>query len=268
MPSRPASRAPARPASSSPNPVSMSVSGTLRRQYLLVSPSACTANVAFGHDWLTHRNRRTRNMTRTGRPAAAPSATVREYPPCTRADSDPQAGQHSGDAMHEAEITTASPVSSTRCTRSPASCGNSRASSSAPSSDTSRTRTAAAGEGRTGVMADWAGNEAPGKAGVLVDSCVLPGPRCPVTPTRQHIPDRDNHGHLVTPVPRKPPRRYRQSATTKLAEEPSNSPYPPVSGQDCLSPGRRLALAPGDRRSVLSYPSWSGLCSRFSLLSR
>ena len=78
MPSRAASRAPARPASSSPNPVSMPVSGMLRRQYLLVSPFACMANVPFGHDWQVHRNRSTRKMIRTGRPPAAPSATVRE----------------------------------------------------------------------------------------------------------------------------------------------------------------------------------------------
>jgi hypothetical protein len=200
MPSRAASRAPARPASSSPSPVSMSVSGMLRRQYLLVSLLACIANVTFGQDGLTHRNRRARKRIRTGRPPAAPSATVREYPPCTRADTDPQAGQDSDDDAHDAEITTASPVSSIRRTRSPASCGNNRASSSAPSCETSRPRTAAGGDGRTGVMADWAGNEAPGKAGVLADSCVLPGPRCPVTPTRQHIPDRDIQGHLVTPA--------------------------------------------------------------------
>ena len=149
MPSRAASRAPARPASSSPNPVSMPVSGTLRRQYLLVRPSACIANVTFGHDGSRQRNRRTRKMISTGRPPAAPSATVREYPPCTRADADPQAGQRSGEAAHDAEITTASPVSSIRCTFSPASCGNSRTSSFWPSSETSRTRTAA-GDRRNG----------------------------------------------------------------------------------------------------------------------
>jgi hypothetical protein len=99
-------------------------------------------------------------MIRTDRPPAAPSATVREYPPCTRADSDPQAGQDPGDATHDAEITTAFPVSSTRWTFSPASCGNSRASSIWPSSDTSMTRAASGTEG-TGIMAHWAGNEAP-----------------------------------------------------------------------------------------------------------
>ena len=105
-------------------------------------------------------------MISTGRPPAAPSATVREYPPCTRADGDPQAGQHSDDDTHDAEITTASPVSSTRCTFSPASCGNSRTSSFWPSSETSRTRTAAGEEG-TGVMTDWTGIEAPGKGRYL-----------------------------------------------------------------------------------------------------
>lgn len=49
MPSRAASRAPARRASSGPAPVSMSVSGTLRRQYLLVRPPAFIANAAVGH---------------------------------------------------------------------------------------------------------------------------------------------------------------------------------------------------------------------------
>lgn len=114
----PASRAPARPARSSPNPVSVRVSGTLRRQYLLVSPSDCMANVAFGQDPFTQRNRRTRR-TRTGRRPAAPSATVREYPPCTRADTDPQAGQQSEEAVHDAEITIAASVSSSRCNPRP-----------------------------------------------------------------------------------------------------------------------------------------------------
>ena len=177
--------------------------------------------MTFGQDGLTHRNRRTRKMISTGRPLAAPSATVREYPPCTLADTDPQAGQHSEDAVHDAEITTASPVSSTRYTRSPASCGKSRASSFPPSSETSRTRTAAAAETGTGVMADWTGNEAPGKAGILADSCVLPEPRCPVTSTRQHIPDRDNPGDPAALTPRKPLWRHTQSATTKFAEEPN-----------------------------------------------
>jgi hypothetical protein len=70
-------------------------------------------------------------------------------------------------------------------------------------------------------MADWTGNEAPGKAGILADSCVLPEPRCPVTPTRQHIPDRDNPGDPAALTPRKPQRRHTQSATTKFAEEPN-----------------------------------------------
>jgi len=34
--------------------VSIAVSGTLRRRYLLVSPSACTANVPFGQEEFTH----------------------------------------------------------------------------------------------------------------------------------------------------------------------------------------------------------------------
>jgi hypothetical protein len=151
MPVRAASRAAARPASSSPNPVSMPVSGTLRRQYLLVSPFACMANVTLGHDGQVHRNRSTRKAISTARPPAAPSATVREYPPCTRADKDPQAGQHSEDTAHDAEITTASPVSSTRSTFSPASCGNNKARSFWPSSETSRTREAA--PETAGVMA-------------------------------------------------------------------------------------------------------------------
>jgi hypothetical protein len=91
----------------------------LRRQYLLVSRFACMANVPFGHDWQVHTNRSTRTMIRTGRPPAAPSATAREYPPCTRADTEPQAGQDPEEAVHDMVITTASPVSSTRCTLSP-----------------------------------------------------------------------------------------------------------------------------------------------------
>jgi hypothetical protein len=43
-----------------------------------------------------------------------------------------------------------------------------------------------------------------------------------------------------------------------------NSPYPSVSGHAGSSPARRLPPAPGDRRSELCLPSWSGLCSRAS----
>jgi hypothetical protein len=87
IPSIPARRAPARPASSSPKRASIRVSGTLRRQYRPVRPSACSAKVTAGHCGFRHRNRRTRKTISTGRPAAAPSATMRAYPPCTRADS-------------------------------------------------------------------------------------------------------------------------------------------------------------------------------------
>ena len=45
MPSVPASLAAARPASSSPNPASMPSSGTLRRRYRSLSPTACSAKV-------------------------------------------------------------------------------------------------------------------------------------------------------------------------------------------------------------------------------
>ena len=77
----PASRAAARPASSSPKPASMPSSGTLRRRYLADTPSACSANVTFGHEGSGQRNRRTDSTTSTGRPPAAPSATTRAYPP-------------------------------------------------------------------------------------------------------------------------------------------------------------------------------------------
>jgi hypothetical protein len=39
-------------------------------------------------------DRRTRKAISAGRPPAAPSATTREYPPCTREDSCPHRGQH------------------------------------------------------------------------------------------------------------------------------------------------------------------------------
>ena len=48
----------------------------------------------------------------------------------------------------------------------------------------------------------------------------------------------------------------------------SNSPYSPVSGHAGTLPEHRLLPAPGDRRSEPSLPSWSGLCSRVSLLLR
>jgi hypothetical protein len=55
----------------------------------------------------------------------------------------------------------------------------------------------------------------------LADSCVLPEPRCPVTPTRQHTPDRDNPSDPAALTLRKPLWRHTQSATTKFAEEPN-----------------------------------------------
>ena len=81
MPRVPASRAPARPASSRPNPASVPSSGTLRRRYLTDKPSACSANVTFGHEGSGQRNRRTDSAISTGLPPAAPSATTRAYPP-------------------------------------------------------------------------------------------------------------------------------------------------------------------------------------------
>ena len=72
-----------------------------------------------------------------GRPPAAPSATQRQYPPCTREDAAPHRGHRADDAADDAEITTASAVSSTWCTRSPDKCGNSTVSRFPPSSKTS-----------------------------------------------------------------------------------------------------------------------------------
>ena len=71
-------------------------------------------------------------------------------------------------------------------------------------------------------MAHWSGNEAPGKTGILADSCVLPEPRCPVAPTRQHIPDRDNPRDPAPLTPRKPAQHHLQLGTTKFAEEPNS----------------------------------------------
>jgi hypothetical protein len=100
-------RAAVRPANSSPNPASGRVSGAVRRRYRDVIPSACSANVTRGHDHRRHRNRRTCKETSTGRPPA----TTRRYLPCTCDDSCPHTGQDADTARHEAEITTASPVS-------------------------------------------------------------------------------------------------------------------------------------------------------------
>ena len=113
--------------------------GPIRLVKIGVSPAACSAKVTAGHCGFRQRNRRTRKTISTGRPPAAPSATVRAYPPCTRADSSPHRGQHAESARHDAAIITATPASSTRCTRSPAKCGNSTASKAWPCSETSQT---------------------------------------------------------------------------------------------------------------------------------
>ena len=81
MPRVPASRAPTRPASSSPKPAGTPSSGTLRRRYHAGRPPACSANVTFMHEDSGQRNRRTDSAISTGRPPAAPSATTRAYPP-------------------------------------------------------------------------------------------------------------------------------------------------------------------------------------------
>ena len=105
---------------------------------------ACSANVAFGHEGSGQRNRRTDSTISTGRPPAAPSATTRAYPPWTREDTAPHAGHRACASRQRARITTASPVSSTRSTRSPPRCGNNMSSSSSPCPEISRTRPAAA----------------------------------------------------------------------------------------------------------------------------
>ena len=119
-----------------------------------LSPSACSAKVTAGQAGFRQRNRRTCKTISTGRPPAAPSATIRAYPPCTRADSWPHRGQHAASARHDATIITASPASSTRCTRSPARCGNSTASSACPCPETSQTTRAAELAGPAGGMTD------------------------------------------------------------------------------------------------------------------
>jgi len=121
----------------------MPSSGTLRRRYRTVSPSACSANVTFAQPGSGQRNRRTAKTISTGRPPAAPSATTRPYPPCTCEDTAPHAGHRARGARQHAHSTTASPVSATRSTRSPARCGNNMNSSSSPCPETSRTRPAA-----------------------------------------------------------------------------------------------------------------------------
>ena len=110
----------------------------------LGTPLACSANVAFGHEGSGQRNRRTDSAISTGLPPAAPSATTRAYPPWTREDTVPHAGHCPCAARQHARITTASPASSTRSTRSPRRCGNNMNSSSSPCPETSKTRPAAA----------------------------------------------------------------------------------------------------------------------------
>ena len=98
MPRSRASRAPARPASSSPNPVS-----SCRQRHAAPGSTGWSALGLHSRTWPSgtpdrrQRNRRTRKMISTGRPPAAPSATIREYPPCTRDGRARTAGQHSDD---------------------------------------------------------------------------------------------------------------------------------------------------------------------------
>ena len=58
----------------------MPSSGTLRRRYLADKPSACSANVTFGHEGSGQRNRRTDSAITTGSRGRT-MATTRAYPP-------------------------------------------------------------------------------------------------------------------------------------------------------------------------------------------
>lgn len=55
------------------------------------------------------------------------------------------------------------------------------------------------------------------RAGILADSCVLPEPRYQVTPTHQHIPDRDTPGEPAALTPRKQVQRHSQSAIARFS---------------------------------------------------
>jgi hypothetical protein len=77
IPSRQASRAPARPASASATAVSIAASGGVRRAYRKLRPSTCSANVVSGQSGAAQKNRRTVSRITTGLPPIAASASRR-----------------------------------------------------------------------------------------------------------------------------------------------------------------------------------------------
>jgi hypothetical protein len=75
MPSRAASRAPARPASATAIAVSAFRSNDVRRARGAASICGCSANVRAGHCGLSQKNRRTRNRSCTCLPYTGASAS-------------------------------------------------------------------------------------------------------------------------------------------------------------------------------------------------
>ncbi len=77
MPSAPASRAPARPASATAIAVNAERGGGLYRTCGVVNPGTCSTNVRRWHPAASQTNRRTVSLIVTGIPASGPSRSSR-----------------------------------------------------------------------------------------------------------------------------------------------------------------------------------------------
>lgn len=128
--SRCSRRAPPRPASRTPAIWTKRCRSGVRRWYRTVSPSICSAKVAFGHSGFSQYRRRTCSSMRAGRPPIAVSARWRVYRLWIQSLVLPQPVQ--GDAFStcvRAWTTTTEPAVSTEVTTTGARWGSSSGSS-------------------------------------------------------------------------------------------------------------------------------------------
>ena len=123
-PSRPESRAPARPAAARPIASIIAVPAGVRRLHRSVNPAICSAKVLAPQSVVSQKNRRARTSIRTGCPPIAVSANCRRYRECTRAASPPHRGHHARSPRERASIRIVDPTRQTPTTSIPARCGS------------------------------------------------------------------------------------------------------------------------------------------------
>lgn len=125
IPNSAANRAPALPARLSAITVSAVPNNTVRRDRGAASCPGCSANVLAAQPALSQKNRRTRSLNNTCRPAIGTSRSNREYRLCTRPDVMPHDGHAPSSARRRTRTITPPPRSVTASMTSDDRCGNS-----------------------------------------------------------------------------------------------------------------------------------------------